>query len=87
MSDAHGFFLIAFRQRIIVADWRTYSSRLANYGCNTDYPLLSLPRLFAQICALNEEETTGQAIRAIPRDIVNISLVLTASIGAKTSRS
>jgi glycosyltransferase involved in cell wall biosynthesis len=34
-----------------------------------------VPRLFAQICALNEQENIGQVIRSIPREIPGISSV------------
>jgi len=36
---------------------------------------LRLPRLFVQICALNEEETIGQVIRSIPRAIPSLQSV------------
>jgi len=38
-------------------------------------PPLRLPRLFVQICALNEEQTIGQVIRAIPRAIPGLQSV------------
>jgi glycosyltransferase involved in cell wall biosynthesis len=40
-----------------------------------DSSLLRLPRLFVQICALNEEETIGQVIRSIPRVIPGLQSV------------
>ena len=40
-----------------------------------DTSQLRLPRLFVQICALNEEETIGQVIRSIPRTIPSLQSV------------